>query len=295
VAAIPELIRDLLALPGLVVAGLTLERMFGVIANFYGRVAADPQAFQGADSLVLQAELEAQVEAVLLPQADLAAISAIGGGAGVAIGLIGSAALAAAALAAAAGRPISVAGSFRLVAARAGLLRPIIALGIGWVAVSLLPLFLGASTDLQTWAGAPGSPRLVLIGSLLGLSGLVVTIGIVVLAVRWALFIPVVLVEALGVGPGLARGAQLTSGIRNRLGLAMAAILILHALSVGVGSTAIGFAFGLSIGSAGVGIAAYLIASLIGNLLWAPMLPAMLTLAYRARTPGVETPAATGL
>lgn len=290
VAALPELIRNLLALPGLIVEGLTLERVFDVLGNFLARVVADPEAYQGTDSLVLQAELEAQLQAVLLPQVDLAVFSAIAGGAGVAVGLIGSAALTAAALAAVAGRPISVADSFRRVAARPGLIRPIIALGIGWVALSLLPVALAASTDLQAWAGAPGSPRLVLIGSLLGVLGLVVSVGIVFLAVRWALFIPAVLGEALGVGPGLARGAQLTGGMRIRLGQAMAGILILQTVSGGFAAAAIGFAVGLSVGSAAVGVVAYLVMSLVGTLLWAPMLPALLALVYRDRSGATGTP-----
>jgi len=294
VAAIPELIRDILAIPSLVMAVLLIQGMFEVMADFFGRVAANPEAYRYTDSQALQAELQARLQAVDLPQADLAGLSALGGGAGIAVGLIGSSALTAAALAAAVGRPISVASAFRLVAARGGLMKPIIALGLGWVAVSSLPIVLQASTGFQAWAGAPGSPRSVLLVSLLGVLALVVTVGIVVLAMRWALFIPAVLVEAIGVGPGLARAARLTRGIRIRLGLAMAGILILHGLSVGIVATAVGFVVGLSAGSLAAGFAAYLIASLIGNLLWAPVLPAMLAVAYRERTHIAETSSTEG-
>lgn len=295
VAAIPELIRDLLAIPSLVMAVLFVQGMFEVMADFFGRVAANPEVYRFADSRALQAELQAQLQAVALPQADLAALSAVGVGAGVAVALIGSSALTAAALATAAGRPISVAGAFRLVAARReGLLYPIVVLGIGWVAVSSVLVLLQTSADVQTWAGATGSPRSVLIGSLLAVLALVVTIGIVVLAVRWALFIPAVLVESLGLGPGLARGAQLTRAIRIRMGLAMAAILILHSLSVGIVAMVVGVAVGLSAGSVALGIGAYLIASLVGNLLWAPLLPAMLAFAYRERTGDAEASAPAG-
>lgn len=289
VAAIPELIRDLLAIPSLLIAGLAVQGMVEVVADFLRRVAADPEAYRYADSRALQAELQAELQAVVLPQADLAALAAVGGGVGVAIGLISSAALTAAALAAAAGRPISVTGAFRQVAARGdGLLKPIVALGAGWVAVSSLPIVLQTSAGFQAWAGAPESPRSILLANLLSVLALVVTIGIVVLGVRWALFIPAVLTESLGLGPGLARGAQLTHRIRIRLGLAMAGILILHALSVGIVATVTGFAVGLSAGSAAVGFGAYVIASLIGNLLWAPLLPAMLALAYQARAGDAE-------
>lgn len=288
VAAIPELIGDVLAIPSLVMAVILVQGMFEVMWDFLGRVAANPAAYRYTDPQALQAELQAQLQAVALPGADLVALSALGGGGGIAVGLIGASALTAAALAAAVGRPISVAGAFRLVAARGGLLKPIIALGLGWVTVSWLQIVLQASTGFQAWAGASGSPRSVLLASLLGVLALVVTIGILVLAVRWALFIPAVLIEAIGVGPGLARAAQLTRGVRIRLGLAMAGILILHGLSVGIAATVIGVVVGLSAGSLAVGFVAYLIASLIGNLLWAPVLPAMLTLAYRERTRDAE-------
>ena len=232
----------------------------------------------------------------MVPQPDLAALSAVGGGAGVAIALIGTAVLSAAALAAAAGHPISVGGAFRMVAARSdGLVRPIIALGAGWVAVSSGLVLLEASSDLQGWVGAPASPRSVLIGSLLSVLAIVLTIGILVTAVRWALFIPAVLAEDLGLGRGLARAARLTRGIRGRLALAMAALLILQAVTVGlvaaVVGIVVGIAVGLSAGSAAVGIGAYLAATLIGNLLWAPLLPAMLALAYLEQTGDTATSA----
>ncbi len=284
VAAIPELIRDLLAIPGLVIAGLGVQGLFEVTTDFLRRIAADPEAYRYTDSQAFQAELQAKLQAVMLPPADLAVLSAIGVGAGVAAALIGASALTAAALVAASDRPISVAGAFRLVAARGGLLKPIVGLGVGWTAVSLLLVVLQTSTGFQAWAGVPGSPRSVLLGSLLAVLALVVTIGIVVLAVRWALLIPAVLVEALGLGPGLARAAWLTRGIRIRLSLAMAGIFILQALSVGLVATVVGFAVGLAAGSVVAGFGAYLIAALIGNLLWAPLLPAMLALAYDERT-----------
>ncbi len=285
VALIPGLVRDLLAVPGLVIAGLAVQGVFEVMAGYIERVAADPEAYRYADSQAVQAELQAQLQAVVVPQPDLAALSAVGGGAGIAIALIGSSVLTAAALAAAAGRPISVGGAFRMVAARGdGLLKPIIALGAGWVAVSSVLVLLETSGDFQAWTGAPASPRSILIGSLLGVLAVVLTIGILVAAVRWALFIPAVLAEALGLGQGLARAARLTRGIRLRLALAMAGILILQALSVGIVAAVIGIAVGLTAESAAVGIGAYLAASLIGNLLWAPLLPAMLALAYLERT-----------
>jgi len=294
VAAIPEVIRDLLAIPGLLVAGRVLQGAFEVMADFIGRVATDPEVYGSADSAALQAQLQAQLQALALPQTDLAAWSVFAGAVGIAVALIGAAALTAAALAAATGRPITVAGAYRLVAARGGLMKPIVALGIMSVAASTLSNVLETSTGFQAWAGAAGSPRSVLLGSLLGVMALIVTIGIVVLAVRWALFMPAVLVEAVGVGPGLARAARLTRGIRIRLGLAMTGIAILNTLTVGIVATVVGFAIGLSAGSVAAGFGAYLVASLIGNVLWAPLLPTLLARAYLRATGAAGSPVAAG-
>lgn len=290
VAAIPEAIRSLLALPGLLVTGLLLERVVSVIADFWGRVAANPEAYQGADSGALQSDLQTRLQAVIGPPTEMTAVSAIAGGLAVAAGLIGCAAVTAAALAAATGRPMSVAGAFRVVAARAGLVRAIVAIGIAWAAVSLLPVLLAGSDELRAWAGSPGSPRLVLIDSLLGILVMVVTIGVIVLAVRLAMCLPAILAETLGLAAGITRGMDLGRGIHVRLGQALAAILVLHAISVGVVSIAVGFAVGLSAVSASLGVAAYLVATLIGNLLWAPVIPAVLAYAYRERTGGIMTP-----
>jgi hypothetical protein len=286
VALVPELIRDLLAVPSLVWAVGLIQDMVDVTVNVLRNIAENPEAYGPANSQAFQTQLRAQLERAMTPPADLLVLSAVGGGGGIAIGLIGTSAVTAAVLAAAAGRPISVTAAFRLVAARGALLTPIIALGIGWAVVTWLPYLLQTSTDFQAWAGAPGSPRSVLLGSLLAVLGLIVTIGIIVLGVRWAFYIPAVLAEGLGVGPGLARAAQLSRGIRIRLGLAMAGIFILQGLSVWILGVVVGVAVGLSTSSVGVGFVAYLIASLIGSLLWAPFVPAMLGLAYRHRAGG---------
>jgi hypothetical protein len=71
----------------------------------------------------------------------------------------------------------------------------------------------------------------------------------------------------------------------------MAGILLMHALSVGVVAAIVGIAIGISAESVEVGVVAYLGASLLGNLLWAPLLPAMLALAYATRV-GQPTPTA---
>jgi hypothetical protein len=290
IAAIPAVLQALVAVPSLAAALNLTEAMFRVLGEYIERVAANPEAYRNADPSVLQAELEAQLRLVLVPGPDVLAWSAIGGGLAMVVGLVGTAAMTATALASAAGRPIPATFAFRLVAARAGLVKPIAVLGISWVIVAWLPMVLQSSSDLQTWAGAPGSPRSVLIGSLLGVLGLIVVVGIVFLAVRWALYIPAVLVEAIGVGPGLARAARLTHGIRIRLGVAMIGLVLLIAIGVGIAAVVIGFALGLATLSVPVGFAGYLAAGLVGNLLAAPLVPAMLALAYRERTRAGDQP-----
>jgi hypothetical protein len=290
IAAITGSLQALLALPSLASAVATAQGIFDVMADYLGSVSANPEAYRFADQQALQAELEARFRAVLVPASDFAALSAVGTGLGGAIGLIGTAALTAMALSVASGRPVPVAFAFRLVAARAGLVKPIVALGLGWMAVTWLSAGLQTSPGVQAWAGEAGSPRSVLIGSLLGALALVVVVGILVLAVRWALFVPAVLVEALGVGPGLARAANLTRGIRIRLGLAMVGILLLQGLVIALLAAVAGFAVGLSAGSVAVGFAAYLTVGLVGNALWAPWLPAMIAVAYRERTSPADPP-----
>ena len=284
VAAVPALIQVLLTLPTLVPALNFVRAMFEVLVDYFERVAANPEAYSGANSQTFQAELEAQLRAVIIPGSDLLLWSALAGGLAVMVGLVGTAAMTATALASAAGRPIPAAFAFRLVAARAGLVKPILALGIGWVVVSWLPELLQTSAEFQAWAGAPSSPRSVLIASLLSVLALVVVVAIVVVAVRWALFIPAVLVESLGVGPGLARAAQLTRGIRVRLAIAMVGIILLMAITIGIVAVVTGFAVGIAFGSVEAGFGAYIVAGLIGNALGAPMVPAMFAIAYRGRT-----------
>jgi hypothetical protein len=284
VAAVPAAIQGVLALPSLLLALAFTRVTFDVLGDYFERAVANPEAYRNADSSLLQEELERQLRTVLVPDPDVLFWSALAGGVALIVGLVGTAALTATALASASARPIPALFAFRLVAARAGLVKPILALGIGYVAVSWFPLLLQNSAEFQTWAGEPGSPRSTLIASILSVLALVVVVAIIVLAIRWALFIPAVLVEALGVGPGLARAAQLSRGIRIRLALATIGVLIIVGIAVGIVAVAVGIAVGLAAGSVELGFGAYVAASLIGGALSAPILPALFALAYRERT-----------
>lgn len=292
VAAGPELLRDLFSIPSLLLTFTLIQAMAGVLSDYFNAALAHPATYAAADSQALQAELRAQLQAVMVPRGDLALLAAIGNGVGGAIALVGASMIAAAALSVAAGRPISVTDAFRLVASRRALVAPIVAIGIGSIVVSLVPFALQSSGEFQAWAGATGSPRSILLGSLLGLIGVAVAVGTIILAVRWALLIPVVLVEGLGVGAGLQRAAQLTRGIRMRLFLAMAGTLLLYGLSVEIAAGAIGLALGLAAGSLTIGLVALLVVVVAGNLLWAPVLPALLVMAYRQRLQDADPAAA---
>lgn len=294
IAAVTGSLQTLLALPTLASSLAVAQGMFDVLGDYLGRAMTNPETFRAADQQALQAEIEAQLRAVFASGSDLPALTAVSAGLGGAIGLIGVSALTAMALSMAAGRPIPVPFSFRLVAARAGLVKPIVALGISWMAFAWLSVVLQTSPDVQTWTGVPGSPRSVLIGSLLSVLAVVVAVGIVVLAVRWALYVPAVLVEALGIGAGLARAAQLTRGIRIRLGLAMAGILLLQAVVIAIVSIVAGFAAGIAAGSAAIGFGIYVAVGVVINVLWAPWLPAMFAVAYRERTRAAQPTAAPG-
>ena len=290
VAAIPETIRDLLAIPSFIIALGFVQGVVSAFGEYLAVVNANPAAYQ-ADPWALQGAFEDRLRDILVPATDTAALSAVTGALGIAVGLIGTSALAAVALAGARGQTMSAVEAFRLIAARGALIKPIVALVVGWLVVSWVPLLLQSSADFQAWAGVPGSPRSVLLASLLSVVGAVITLLIVIVAVRWALYIPAVVAKPIGVGSALVRSAELSRGIRSRLALAMAGILLMHAFSVGIVAAIVGISMGVSTDSLPVGFAAYVAASFVGNLLWAPVLPSVLALAYHIRVD--EAPATT--
>jgi hypothetical protein len=292
VAFIPETIRAILAIPGAITSMLIAQSVVDVMADVFARIAQNPDAYRYPNSAQLQAEFQDQLRSALVPQTDLAGWSAISGGAGIVVGLAGTAALTAAALAAAAGRPISLGAAYRMVAARRGVWAPILAIGLAGTLAAWLPTLFQTSAGFQAWAGSTGSPRSMLLGSLLGVGAIVLAIAIIVLAIRWALYLPVVLAETTGVWSGLARAAELTHGVRIRLLVASAGIVILQGLSVFLVAAPVGVIVGVAARSVATGFVTYMAASIIGTLLWAPILPAMLANAYRARVPAAS-PAST--
>jgi hypothetical protein len=64
----------------------------------------------------------------------------------------------------------------------------------------------------------------------------------------------------------------------------MAGVMLLFAIGVGIGAVVVGFVVGIAAGSVPAGFGAYVATGIVGNVLAAPMVPAMLALAYRERT-----------
>jgi len=266
VAAVPELIQALLSLPSIAIAVIGVQGLLRVFGDF-ARFRTDPVG--------LQADLQAAVR----PPTDLLVIAGLTGGISIAFLVIGWGAVTAAALAASEGRSVGVASAFRVVLARrAGIVLPALAVGIVWALV----------TAAQAFAAPTG--RVVMTTSQSALYALfavlisVVSIGAFVLAIVWSLALPAILAEGLGLRRGLARGAALTRGIRLRLGLAFIAVGLLQGLSTGIVAGLTALIGGVVARSVEVGVVVYFAAVLIGGVLWLPFLPALLTVAYRDRT-----------
>jgi hypothetical protein len=265
VALVPALLQALLTLPTVIVAVEMLKGMASVFDDL-SRFRTDPLG------------LQAEMEAAMRPSTDLAVISGLTGGISLTVVTIGWAALTAAALAVMEGRPFSVGSVFRLVAARVdGIVIPALAIGIVWALIGAASGFLQPTGYTGMTPGQAGLYGLFAIGIT------ILTIGAFVLAVVWSLALPAILVEDLGLRRGLARGAELTRGIRIRLGAAFIVAYIIQALTVGLLATVPALVVGLAARSLEAGVVTYYITLYIGAVLWMPYLPAMLALAYRDR------------
>ena len=294
VAAGPLILVNLIALPTTVTAGRAIEAMVDVFADWITWAVANPDAYRAADEAELQAELQArlqtELQAALVPATDASLALAALGALALAISIVGTAALTAAALAAARGAHVSIPDAFGAALTRGSIVRPTLALGVASFVASVVPTLLGGSPEFQQWAGEPGSPRSLLLGSLFSVAAIVLVVGIVVLAARWALYLPAVLTEPLGVGAGLARAASLSRGLRIRFFLVMVGAWLLQVLVAGLLGTLVGIVVGVAAESIWAGYVVYVIASVLGGLLLAPLLPTAFAVAYldRAREAGVD-------
>jgi hypothetical protein len=197
------------------------------------------------------------------------------------VALVGFSAVTAGTLAIVDGRRPSVGGAYRAVAARAGaLIVPALLLGVCWALVgTLLTLNQGTipSSDTDSLRARTA------LSAVLGLVGLILTVAVVVLAVRWSLAIPAILAEDLTLRRGLSRSAELTSGIRVRI----FAIFVVIAIVVGFVVSAFAFVTAFIVGIATIsfagGVAGYLVVTTIAGLFWLPLVAAVLSYVFRMR------------
>ncbi len=172
--------------------------------------------------------------------------------------------------------------------------------------VLLLPLAaLGiAAATLSTWSSAATADMFALplsasnppdIGPSIALSLLapIVVVGAAYLAVRWAVAVPALVVEGIGLRSALARSSALTARRRLYVALCLLAvgaiwaivgwIFVIPALLLAAGIMALG---------GGPLLAAPLALYVIGRILLAPLLPILCTILYRdLRSAGPRTPA----
>ena len=105
---------------------------------------------------------------------------------------------------------------------------PAVVVGATWAVISAAQAF------VQPTGSVVMSASQLAFYSVISLLILVVSVGAFVLVVTWSLGLPAILAEGLDLRRGLARGAELTRGIRFRLGLAFIVVWILQGLTVGV-------------------------------------------------------------
>jgi hypothetical protein len=269
VGALPLLVADLVGLPSLVYSSRALTEMFRLLGSIDYRHPVD------------QAVVQDRLAQISTMPTDLRIIAAVASGAAVMVTVIGAAALTAAFLAAQEGRRIPALEAIGIALHhRAAIVVPAVLLGLGVIAVQI-PIQLNQETLAGAGASA-GSAQTV--GGLL--TALAVLIGVVAfyLGVRWGLAIPAILVEGIGLLAALGRSSKLTRGCRLRLGLAVFTVGLLTGVTVELPGIVVAVAIGFATGSAGPGVATFLLISLVGGALWAPIGTGILTTAYRIVT-----------
>lgn len=264
------LLAILLSLPTIVYSLRTTEAFIRVIVDLVDQNGnnngiVDPVLFQD------------QIQALALMPASTAITLAITDAAALALGILGGAVLTSAAMAVRAGRRVSAAESVGAVLARgSALIVPAILLAVGSAAVTLVIQFNQPTIQAARFETAETTT----ITTVLSIAGIVVTAAIFYLSVRWGLAIVAILAEGIGLREGLRRSSELTRGHRLRLAGIVLSVGILEALTVSLPAVVIGLVIGLSSNTAGTGIFAFTIASVIGSAIWAPFMPAVSVVAY---------------
>jgi hypothetical protein len=268
VAAVPMLIWTLLLVPLWVRTAEMFDRWIQFMTHIdWARYRTDPDAFQR------------DMSAAFAPSTDYAVLSAVFGGVGIVVAIVGAAALTSATLAAAEGRRVSIGESFAAVAAHAGaIVLPAVVLGVAVTAIAL-PLGFSQASFVSAGASSSGSALSVLIS----LVTFVVWIAVIVLGVRWSLAFQAILAEDLGLRVGLARSAMLTLGIRPRIFLVLIAIGLLVGFLVTIPAFILAMFVGLATASIGPAVATYTILIILASLVSIPLFVAILTVIYRGR------------
>jgi hypothetical protein len=274
VTALPVIAWNALLVPLWLGTAHMFERWITFFSELdWSRYRADPEAFQR------------EVQAVFQPSTEFAVWTAVLGGLGVVVLIVGAAAVTSATLAAAGGHRVSVAASYRAVADHAAaLVLPAVILGIAVVVIGL-PLSLSQAGI----AASGGGPAASAANALLGLLALVVWVAVIVLAIRWSLAFQAILAEDLGFSGGLARSAALTSGVRTRVGLTLVAAGIAVGFVVTIPSFLLALLVGIATASIMAGVVAYTAALIVSSLVTIPLLVAILTVIYRRRAAAVAS------
>ncbi len=284
-AAIPAIAVALTLVPSMVIFTRTIKTMVAIVQHLDAvALRTDPQ---GYDLFIQQ-----QIQAAARPESELLVLSGVASGLAVLVGVIGAALLTAAALDGIDGRRPSVRDAFRALDAHGRtLMLPALILGVASILLTIAPIALTPSFDSPAF-DSPSLARATALSSLLGLAGFLVAIVVVVFAVRWAVAIPAILAEDLGLRAGLSRSAALTHGIRLRITLAFLVYGVVYGF-VGFSIAAIvAVVTGFATRSVEGGVAAYLVVGLLVGMVFGPLGTAMAAHIYRLRAPlQAEAPA----
>jgi glycerophosphoryl diester phosphodiesterase family protein len=280
-AALPEIIRNLLVVPSVLIVVRGWDAMVQIFRD------TDWSDYTDETQIAFQQRMQE----AFTPPTDLAILGGVASGASITAALLGLAVVTAATLAAVDGRRPTIGGAYGAVTAHAGaLIVPAVILGVGWMIVGT-PLSLAQGTFYMSDPSAFRTQAAV--AAVVGLLGLVLSVAIIVLVIRWSLAIPAILAEDLSLRRGLSRSAELTSGIRVRIFLIFLVLGLLVGIVFGLIALVTALVVGVATFSFTGGVAGYLIASTIGGLIWVPLGAAVLSHIYRVRAgPAATTDAA---
>ena len=268
IAAVPMILLNLLTLPIWVSTGRMFEQAIRFWATLdIARYRNDPDA------------LQRDWQAAMQPSTELAVVGTIGVGLALIVSMLGVAAITAATVDAGAGRRPSFTSAYRAVATHLrALILPALAIGVGYIVI-FGPLTL-SQNDIVYGSAAAGQAALSVV---LGLAALVLEIVALYLAIRWSLYFQVVVAEDVGFRRALARSAELTSGVRIRVGLIVIVWSIVVGIVVSLVALTAGLVVGLAAASLAAGLVAYTISLSLCGLVYLPLFVAILTHVYRQR------------